>query len=203
MEFLIFCARLRRFQVIPRRDLLDRFELSKQHMGRKIKYLSHGTIQKLGIIQAFFHEPELLILDEPTNGLDPLMQEEFYLLLKECQAEGCTIFLSSHNLAEVERICRRMAIIRKGTIEKADSIENLRKLLRKKLELTLKQPIPELCLKGAEPIFQSGSYYKFMVTGDLNEVLKQLAELPLADATLTEPALDEIFINFYKEKADD
>lgn len=128
MEFLHLCADLRN---IPRKvdpKLLDRFGLSDKNLEQKIKFLSHGTQQKLGIIQAFFHNPELLILDEPTTGLDPLMQETFYDLLVEHMKIGCTIFLSSHNLAEVERICHRMAIIRKGEIERVDSIENLRKM---------------------------------------------------------------------------
>jgi ABC-2 type transport system ATP-binding protein len=132
-EFLHLLADLRKITREIDRQLLDRFGLSDDNLAQKIKYLSHGTLQKLGIVQAFFHHPELLILDEPTTGLDPLMQEAFYDLLHEQMKNGSTVFLSSHNLSEVERICHRLAIIRKGKIERVDSIENFRKMLKKRL----------------------------------------------------------------------
>jgi ABC-2 type transport system ATP-binding protein len=203
IEFLHLCADLR---AIPRKvepKLLDRFGLSDKNLGQKIKYLSHGTQQKLGIIQAFFHRPELLILDEPTTGLDPLMQETFYDLLLDHMNKGCTIFLSSHNLAEVERICHRMAIIRKGEIERVDSIENLRKMLNKKLRFILSQDAGDFLLPGAEFISRQGLTYEYIVHSDIGIILKHLAELPVVDVLLPEPRLEEIFINFYKDKADD
>jgi ABC-2 type transport system ATP-binding protein len=203
MKFLHLCADLRN---IPRKvdpELLDRFGLSAGNLEQKIKYLSHGTLQKLGIVQAFFHHPELLILDEPTTGLDPLMQETFYDLLNEQMNEGCTIFLSSHNLSEVERICHRMAIIRKGEIERVDSIENLRKLLNKRLRFTLSQPAGEFVLPGAELLSRQDLTYEFVIHGDIRMILKSLAELPVVEVLLPEPRLEEIFMNFYKDKADD
>jgi ABC-2 type transport system ATP-binding protein len=202
-EFLHLCADLRK---LPRKiepGLLERFDLASHNLDRKIKTLSHGTLQKLGIIQAFFHHPELLILDEPTIGLDPLMQEEFYKLLKERQESGSTIFLSSHNLAEVERICHRTAIIRKGVIEKTDSIQNLRKALKKKLLFTLSKPLDDVKLAGTELLKHEGLSYEFVITGgDINLVIKQLAGLPLADLSLPEPGLEEIFIHFYRDSHD-
>ena len=147
--------------------------------------------------------PELLILDEPTIGLDPLMQEEFYQLLLEHQAMGATVFLSSHNLAEVERICHRMAIIRNAEIEIVDSIENLRKLLRKKLRVIVSEPLEEIILPGTELIYRQGNTYDFIIKGDIGPVLKSLSELPLADISLEEPGLEEIFIHFYKDREDD
>lgn len=202
-EFLHLCAELRS---IPRKldpGLLDRFGLSEINLEQKIKYLSHGTLQKLGIIQAFFHHPELLILDEPTTGLDPLMQETFYDLLKENMKRGCTIFLSSHNLSEVERICHRLAIIRKGEIERVDSIENLRKMLKKRLRFTLSQPAGDFLLPGAEFSSKLGLTYEYLIHGDIRIILEKLAELPVIDVILPEPGLEEIFMNFYKDKADD
>ncbi|MCK9400938.1 MAG: ABC transporter ATP-binding protein [Bacteroidales bacterium] len=178
MEFLHLCADLRN---IPRKvdpKLLDRFGLSGKNLEQKIKYLSHGTLQKLGIIQAFFHHPELLILDEPTTGLDPLMQEAFYDLLKEQMNKGCTIFFSSHNLAEVERICHRLAIIRKGEIERVDSIESLRKMLKKRLRFTLSQPAGDFMLPGAEFCSRQDLTYEYLIHGDIRMILKKLAELP-------------------------
>lgn len=203
MEFLRLCADLRN---LPRKidpGLLERFDLASHNLSRKIKYLSHGTLQKLGIVQAFFHQPDLLILDEPTIGLDPLMQEEFYNLLREHQESGCTIFLSSHNLAEVERICLRMAIIRKGVIEKTDSILNLRKMLRKRLIFTLSRPSGDFQLTGAELLLRDGLFYEYIIKDDIQVVMKQLAELPLADVSIPEPGLEEIFINFYRDRGND
>lgn len=200
MEFLRLCADLRNLPRKVKPGLLERFDLASHNLSRKIKYLSHGTLQKLGIVQAFFHRPELLILDEPTIGLDPLMQEEFYNLLREHQERGCTIFLSSHNLAEVERICLRMAIIRKGVIERTDSIMNLRKMLKKRLLFTLSRPAGEVRLTGSQLLKQDGLSYEFVIMEDIGTVMKQLADLPLSDVTLPEPGLEEIFINFYKDQ---
>jgi ABC-2 type transport system ATP-binding protein len=199
-EYLQLCAKIRKKSVRIDHSLLERFGLFDDSMTRKIKYLSHGTIQKLGIVQAFFHKPELLILDEPTIGLDPLMQEEFYKLLFEHRERGATILLSSHNLAEVERICHRVAIIRKALIEKVDSIENLRKLLRKKLRIVLSGAVEDLRLPGCELTGSHNNIYEFIVKGDLGPVLKRLSELPLTDVSLPDPGLEEIFIHFYREK---
>jgi ABC-2 type transport system ATP-binding protein len=203
MEFLHLCASLRSQKGPVDRKLLERFDLSGHNLDGKIKFLSHGTMQKLGIVQAFIHEPELLILDEPTIGLDPLMQEEFYSLIREHQEKGCTIFLSSHNLAEVERICYRMAIIRKGMIVETDSILNMRKKLKKRLLFTLSRPAGEISLAGSELVRNDGLFYEFIITGEIGNILKQLAELPLADIYLPEPGLEEIFITFYKGQEHD
>ena len=202
-EFLHLCADLRGVAGKPDTGLTERFDLSGQSLDRKIKYLSHGTLQKLGIVQAFFHRPELLILDEPTIGLDPLMQEEFYSLIEERRKEGSTVFLSSHNLGEVERICHRMAIIRNGQIETTDTIENLRKMLRKKIILTLSHPVGEFKLAGAELVRHEGVTYEFLLGSNIGETLRGLSALPVAGITIPEPGLEEIFINFYKEKAKD
>jgi ABC-2 type transport system ATP-binding protein len=203
LEFLHLCADLRK---IPRKidpELLNRFGLSEKNLEQKIKYLSHGTLQKIGLIQAFFHRPELLILDEPTNGLDPLMQEAFYDLLLERMKQGSTIFLSSHNLSEVERICHRLAIIRRGEIRKVDSIENLRKSLKKRLRFTLSHEVDKIVLPGADLISHEGLNFEYLITGDIRILLEKLAELPVIDIVLPEPGLEEIFMNFYKEGTDD
>jgi ABC-2 type transport system ATP-binding protein len=203
MEYLNLCADLRRKPRHIEGRLLERFGLSNSNLTRKIKYLSHGTLQKLGIVQAFFHGPELLILDEPTIGLDPLMQEEFYQLLFEHRERGTTILLSSHNLAEVERICQRVAIIRNAEIEKVDSIENLRKLLRKKLRIVLSEPVEDIALPGCELTGRHDLTYEYIITGEIAPVLKHISALPLADVSLPEPGLEEIFIHFYKERRND
>ena len=203
MEFLKLSTDLRGLPFTPDMNLVERLGLDKTYLYRKIKSLSHGTMQKLGIIQAFLHNPELLILDEPTIGLDPLMQEEFYNLLKERQGNGSTIFLSSHNLSEVERICHRMAIIRNGRLVAVDSIHNLRKSLQRRLQFTLSEEISIISLPGAELVHNDHTTYEFIITGDIRLVLKSLADLPVVTVTMPEPALEEIFIQYYKERNDD
>ena len=203
LEFLRLCASLRKLSWKRDDGLLERFDLSVQSLDRKIKYLSHGTIQKLGIVQAFFHKPELLILDEPTIGLDPLMQEEFYCLVKEYQELGCTVFLSSHNLSEVERICHRMAIIRNGRLVAVDSIENLRKTLKRRLHFTLSEEVGMIDLPDAELVHKEDLAYDYIIHGDIRPVLKSLADLPVIMVTMPEPALEEIFIQYYKNQVDD
>jgi ABC-2 type transport system ATP-binding protein len=203
LEFIHLSADLRGLPRAVDPGLMERFALSHQNLNKKIKYLSHGTLQKLGIVQAFFHHPELLILDEPTNGLDPLMQEEFYSLLNESRRNGSTVFLSSHNLGEVERICHRMAIIRNGRIEATDTIENLRKNLKRRMILTLSGPAGEIEITGAELVKQEGLQYEFLIGSDIQGVIRQVAELPVADLSLPEPRLEEIFINFYRENEND
>jgi ABC-2 type transport system ATP-binding protein len=202
-EFLRLSAHLRNRPYVADPAMLRRFGLDDQIMNRKIKYLSHGTIQKIGIIQAFFHNPGLLILDEPTIGLDPLMQEEFYLLLKERRERGCTIFLSSHNLAEVERICIRMAIIRKGELVVVDSIENLKKSLQRRLRFRLSHPAENFSVPFSELVYHEGLTYEFIVHGDWQVVLRHLAGLPVEELIVPEPSLDEIFIQYYHGGEDD
>ena len=127
--------------VDPRvRDALaERFDAD---LDRPVRQLSTGNRQKLGLIQAFMHEPELLILDEPIAGLDPLVQQSFHALLQEVSAEGRTVFLSSHTLSEVERVTQRLAILRQGRLVVVDSLENLRKVAVQRIEIEFAEPVP-------------------------------------------------------------
>jgi ABC-2 type transport system ATP-binding protein len=202
-EFLKLCTDLRNLSGTIDHQLVDRFELSNSKLMQKIKFLSHGTLQKLGIIQAFMHRPELLILDEPTIGLDPLMQQTFYNLLTEHQNLGCTIFLSSHNLTEVEKVCHRMAIVRKGEIVKVEKIKNLRQKLNRRLVITLSQPLDKIELPDAILHNQKGLTYEYILLGNYQQLLKSLSEMPLADIVFPEPNLEDIFINYYREGMND
>jgi ABC-2 type transport system ATP-binding protein len=202
-EFLKFLSGLRGNEYPDYEKLTDRLGISVADMDRKIRNLSHGTQQKIGIIQAFMHSPELLILDEPTIGLDPLMQYEFYELLKEYQAKGGTVFLSSHNLSEVERICHRIAIIRKGEIVKVESIENLRRKMKRKLILTMKPDAKTVELEGASPVKRTGQIFEFEFNGDISALIARLSELPVTDVIFPEPDLQEIFMNYYKGQNDE
>jgi len=199
-DFLRFVASMRKAQPKMQKRLIDRFELSQDALSLKIKHLSHGMLQKLGIIQAFFHQPELFILDEPTIGLDPLMQEEFYRLLREMQNEGRTIFFSSHNLPEVEKICHRIAIIRKGELVALETLEGLKKKKLKRLHFTLSRPVPGLDLPGANLINQKDLNYEYLVDGDLQILLQRLSTLPIEDLTFPEPDLEEVFMAYYRKK---
>lgn len=199
-EFLRFAADLRNTSTPLQHILLDQFELSKKDLSRKIKHLSHGTRQKLGIVQAFFHQPELLILDEPTIGLDPLMQEQFYQLLFESQKAGQTIFFSSHNLPEVEKTCHRIAIIRNGDLVALESLENLKKKRFRKLKLTLNKPVTPLKLAETELLQQDGTEYEFLVKGDITSVLKDIVMLPVVDIVFPEPDLEQLFMTYYRNQ---
>lgn len=199
-DYLRLTAQLR--NVIPQRegDLLERFDLAEKELAQKIKHYSHGNLQKLGIIQAFFHWPELAILDEPTLGLDPLMQEAFYELLKDYRQSGGTVFFSSHNLPEVEKVCQRVAIIRKGELVALETLENLKQKRYRKLKLVLKEPLENLQLPGAQLLNQTGREYTFLVKSDLETLLRRLAELPVADIVFPEPDLEEVFLAYYREQ---
>jgi len=202
-EFLSLCTNLRNIKKDVDQHLFDRFELYETDLSKKIKHLSHGMLQKLGIIQAFFHKPELLILDEPTIGLDPLMQEEFYRLLLEFQQNGSTVFFSSHNLAEVEKVCHRVAIIRKGELVREETIESLKRQLNRKLILTFEKIPDNLNLPGIELLNQKGQTCEYVVKGDLKSIMKMLSDLLIADIVFPEPDLEDVFINFYKDQKDE
>ena len=200
IDFLRFAGSMRRTSPKLQSSLIDRFQLSKEDLSQKVKHLSHGTLQKLGITQAFFHQPELLILDEPTIGLDPLMQEEFYQLLFEVQNKGKTIFFSSHNLAEVEKICHRIAIIRDGKLVALETLESLKKKKVRRLKFILKEPADELKLPGANLVKQKDLYYEYLVEGDIKPLLQKLSSLPIDDLIFPEPDLEEVFMAYYRKE---
>ncbi|MFQ5585007.1 MAG: ABC transporter ATP-binding protein, partial [Calditrichia bacterium] len=203
IEFLRFAANLRRVVPVLQTELFKRFELSADDLSRKIKHLSHGTLQKLGIVQAFFHRPELLILDEPTIGLDPLMQENFYELLYDFQKEGRTIFFSSHNLPEVEKVCHRVAIIRNSELVAMETLEHLKQKRFRRLILILKKPVENLQLNNARLVKKKGLHYEFLVKGDIQPLLQALANLPVQDLIFPEADLEEVFMTYYRKKSDE
>ncbi|MCP4753350.1 MAG: ABC transporter ATP-binding protein [Proteobacteria bacterium] len=200
VDFLRFAASMRKAEPRQQESLIDRFRLSQGDLSKKVKHLSLGMLQKLGIIQAFFHHPELLILDEPTNGLDPLMQEEFYRLLREVQKEGKTIFFSSHNLPEVEKVCHRIAIIREGELVALETLEGLKKKKLKRLTFTLDQPVPDPDLPGATLVDQKDLRYEYLVEGDIQALLQRLSTLPIEDIVFPEPDLEDVFMTYYRRE---
>lgn len=177
------------------KNLCERLELDT---SKKIRELSLGNRKKVSIVCALQHAPDLYILDEPTSGLDPLMQREFFAILEERNAEGASIFLSSHILSEVQRHCRHAAVIRNGRLLTVDSTENLGHTDTKRVRLRGVTAPPDLTrIKNVQTEQDSVS---FLYGGELNTLLKALSALPLTDVSISEPDLEEIFLHYYTEE---
>jgi len=172
-------------------------------LNKKIKKMSHGNKQKVGLIQAFMHKPKLIILDEPTTGLDPLIQHEFYHLIADTKNQGSTFFVSSHNLPEVEKICDRVGIIREGQLVVVEKIEVLREKALRPLEVHFSQP-PKLTdfsgVAGIKDVRVEGNILRCTVVGTLDSFIKKLAKFEVINILSQEPNLEEVFLNFYEGK---
>lgn len=179
------------------RMLADRLQLD---VSRKIEDLSFGNRKKVGIVQALLHRPRLLILDEPTGGLDPLMQNVFFELLAEARESGATIFFSSHILSEVQKVCSRVAIIKEGRLVQVESVDNLTRNNFKKVSLALTEapPVP-LDFPGILRQETKGNQIQLLYQGDIQTLIAAIGRLPLADASIEEPSLEEIFLHHYKK----
>ena len=181
------------------RELAARFQCD---LPRRIQGLSMGNKQKLGLLQAFMHKPELLILDEPTNGLDPLMQHEFYDLLTETKKEGRTIFLSSHILPEVEKVCDRVGIIRQGKLVTVETIEALKSHSVRQLEIHFARAIPKekfSNVQGIRDILVQDKLLTCNVVGSLDALVKAAAQFEVINIISHEPSLEDIFMTYYNE----
>ena len=168
---------------------------------KKIGELSLGNRKKVSIVCALQHKPALCVLDEPTSGLDPLIQREFYAILEERNAEGTTIFLSSHVLSEIERYCRHAAVIRQGKLLISDSLENLGHTGTKKVVIRGADTPP--ALEHMKDIKKNGDTISFLYNGTPDILLKALAYLPLTDVDISEPDLEEVFMHYYSEEGKD
>jgi ABC-2 type transport system ATP-binding protein len=181
-----------------RDSLVERFGAD---IDRPIRHLSTGNRQKIGLVQAFMHEPELLILDEPIAGLDPLVQQSFHALLGEVSAEGRTVFLSSHTLSEVERVTHRLAILRQGRLVVVDSLENLRKVAVQRLEIEFGEPIDVAefrALPGVTEVHAEGSTVTVGFEGSADAVVKAAAKHEVRAIRPREEDLEDIFLQYYK-----
>lgn len=199
-EFLSYCIRFHRVQNGAHRiaDLADLFELD---LKRRIADLSMGNRKKVSIVQSLLHNPKLLILDEPTTGLDPLMQAKFFDLLRSENRKGMTIFFSSHVLSEVQLLCKRVAIIKEGRIIKLEDIETLRKKQLKKVHVTFSDQVNEedFSLPGIDRIITKlDNMLSFMYSGGINELVGLLAGRTIVNLTIEEPSLEEIFMHYYE-----
>jgi len=182
-----------------RDSLVDRFDAD---LERPIRQLSTGNRQKLGLIQAFMHEPELLILDEPIAGLDPLVQQSFHALLQEVSAQGRTVFLSSHTLSEVERVTQRLAILRRGRLVVVDSLESLRKVAVQRLEIEFGEDVDPAALRllpGVRKVETSGRVVTVSFEGPADAVVKAAAAHEVRAIRPREDDLEDIFLRYYQD----
>jgi ABC-2 type transport system ATP-binding protein len=181
-----------------REALVERFGAD---LDRPVRELSTGNRQKLGLIQAFMHEPELLILDEPIAGLDPLVQQSFHALLAEVSAADRTVFLSSHTLSEVERVTHRLAILRQGRLVVVDSLENLRRFAIQRLEIEFTQPVsPDefRALPGVTEVVAGGTTITVGFAGPADAVVKAAAAHGVVSLRTHEDDLENIFLRYYR-----
>lgn len=174
--------------------LCERLQLD---LSRKVDELSFGNRKKVAIVCALQHKPELLVLDEPTGGLDPLMQKEFFDILRERNREGDTIFLSSHVLSEVQRNCTRAAIIRDGRIIACDSVDVLAKTSAKRV--TVHGIVNLENLDGVRDRKDMEESVSFLYGGDMESLIRALSSGKVDDLTVTEPDLEEVFLHYYEK----
>jgi ABC-2 type transport system ATP-binding protein len=196
-EQLDFLGGLRGLERGAWRRLAERLELDPTVPIRK---LSRGNRQKVGVIQAFMGNERLLLMDEPTSGLDPVMQREFLVLVAEARAAGRTVFLSSHNLPEVERSCDRVGIVREGRLVEVTSVQALLASHWRAVNLVLGSvPAPDaFALPNVRVLAVSGQMVHLMVQGEVNELLRRIAQLDVRDVSIATPDIEDVFLGFYE-----
>ena len=176
-------------------ELADIMELD---LTRKIDDLSYGNKKKVGIVQGLLHRPKLILLDEPTSGLDPLMQQKFFNLIRDENASGATIFFSSHILAEVQKMCNRVAIIREGEIVSMEDMQSLRKDSYKKISIEAEaMDETRFNVDGVSNLTLDENTASFLYKGDINAMMQLISAEPIADVSIEDPTLEEIFMHYY------
>jgi ABC-2 type transport system ATP-binding protein len=174
-------------------------EIMELEMNRRISDLSYGNKKKVGIVQGLLHSPKLLFLDEPTAGLDPLMQRKFFDLIREENTRGVTVFFSSHILGEVQRLCNRVGIIREGKIAEISDIRSLQQNNYKKVRVEAVGLAPSAFdMTGVTNLQSENGTLQFFFKGDINSVLQKISGLQVNDLTIEEPTLEEIFMHYYE-----
>ena len=186
-----------------RQELCDRLEMPGRDLQRRLREYSAGMKRKLGIIQAFQAKPPLLILDEPTDGLDPLMQESFYALLAEVKRGGATVFMSSHVLSEVERVCDRIALLRKGEMVLLSSVRESRRLAPRRVRISFSENVsaPRDLPPDHELTESTPQLWRLAVAGPLGPLLAMLEGLPVKDMEIEEVRLEDVVLRYYREEA--
>jgi ABC-2 type transport system ATP-binding protein len=177
--------------------LVERLDIDP---SRKFREYSKGNKQKIGLVVALQHRPELLLLDEPTAGLDPLVQQTFYEIIRETKAEGHTIFLSSHILSEVEKTCDRVGIIREGRLTRVGRVEELRDLAHHQVEVVFADEVPQAAfsaLPGISDLVAEDHTLRMRVSGSIAPVIQAAARYKILDFVSREPSLEETFLAEY------
>jgi ABC-2 type transport system ATP-binding protein len=199
-ELLVFLGNLRGGVPSSRIDgLAERLQLD---LSRPLRGLSKGNRQKVGLVQAFMHTPQLLILDEPSSGLDPLLQQEFLAMVREVRADGRTVFLSSHVLAEVEHVADRVAILRAGQLVATEAIQVLRQRAVRRVEVRFGVPVPAAAfqrLPGVRAVAVDDEVLRCVVEGTADALVKAAAQFPVLSLLSHEPDLEEVFLAYYTE----
>ena len=185
------------------RKIAERFDLD---LGRRFREYSSGNKKKLGIVLAFMHKPDLLILDEPTGGLDPLNQQEFYRLVNETRDAGATIFLSSHILSEVEHVCDRVGIVRSGRLVKVADLDEIHSIRVHRLEIEFAPgtEVPQEAIRsvsGVEDLVVEDNKVTCAVKGTFDPLLKALSGTTVINLVSHEPSLEEVFLTYYRTDA--
>jgi ABC-2 type transport system ATP-binding protein len=179
-------------------DLLKRFDFDPRP---KVKNLSTGNRQKLGLIMALMNKPELLVFDEPTVGLDPILQEEFYKILKEFTSSGVTVFMSSHNLPEVEKVCSQVAMIKSGKILTTQKISGLKGKKIHSVRVTFSEPVKkeEIADRNIEIEEEIQGGYQLCVKHNINLFIEKIAKFKVESIQISQASLEEIFMEFYEK----
>jgi ABC-2 type transport system ATP-binding protein len=199
-QVLDYLASLYKRPAPLRAELADRLEMPRSTLRRQVRDYSRGMRQKIGIIQALQHDPPLAILDEPTEGLDPLMQRAFYDILEERRRAGRTVFFSSHILSEVERVCDRVAIIREGVLVALEDVVALLSRRRRYVEMRLDGPAPELAgVAGVSNVALRDGLLSCQLEGEVGPFLAAIAGAPITDLTIEPARLEEAFLEYYAE----
>lgn len=185
-----------------RKRITELVELFDLDLNKRIEDLSLGNKKKVGIVQGLLHEPKLIILDEPTSGLDPLMQQNFFDLLEAENKKGTTILFSSHILHEVQRLCDRVAIIKEGKLIKLETMSALKENTYKriKIETTAEVSTDHFQLTGVNEIKQEDRIISFIYKGNIDLMLKKIAEIQIGNIWIEEPELEDIFMHYYESE---
>jgi ABC-2 type transport system ATP-binding protein len=183
-------------------EVLERLAFRDADLDRRIREYSSGMKRKLAIVAAFQADAPLLVLDEPTEGLDPLMQEAFYALLADVRTRGTTVFLSSHVLSEVDRVCDRIGVLRAGELVLEAPVEQVRRMAPRVVRIAFREPVPPPPAGWpayVESVDVAATQWSLKVRGSMGPVVESLAGLPVADLDVREPRLEDVVIQYYRE----
>jgi ABC-2 type transport system ATP-binding protein len=203
-EMLALMARLSGVEVDREYQLqiVDRLELARADLRRQLREYSTGMKRKIGLVQALQADPPLLILDEPTEGLDPLVQRSLHEILFELRSRGRTVFMSSHVLSEVERLCDRIAVIRKGEIVLQSTVEEARRLTGRIVRVDFAEPVQPIALPQRMTfVDRHPQQWTLRVEGEVGELIGALSQFRIRDLEIIEPALEDVLRNFYREES--